>query len=359
MIEDEQRRVDGSHRRALGAIAALLALSAVVGSCTWMPDAVNPVEWYKGAKGWVSGDDKQARTANSAVKPMPGADKPFPRLSTVPERPTAEQRQQAAAERERVASTLAADRAEARYTDDVIRRQDETAPPPRPTAGAAVTPAPGITPPAPIAPPPRVTPPVPPAPAAVAAPPVAPPVASPPAPQIARTPAPRTTRRLPGLPSGQRRAPQFAALQFGAPPADIAAGLGGSGAPAARPAQGLGLDAGTATTVFFAAGSARLGAKGRAEVRRAYRAYRARGGTLRVVGHASSRTRDLDPFTHQLVNFNVSVDRANAVARELIRLGAKPEAVRVDAVSDTQPVFFEVMPSGEAGNRRTEIFLER
>lgn len=323
MTEDKRRRVDGSHRRALGAIAALLALSAVIGSCTWMPDAVNPVEWYKGAKSLVSGDDKQAPPADSAVKPMPGADKPFPRLSTVPERPTAEQTQRAATERERVASTLAADRAEARYSDDVIRRQDETAPPLAAPPAEAVTPVP------------------------------------PPLPQIARTPLPGATRRLPGVPSGQRRAPDFAALQFGAPPADIAAGLGGTAAPAARPAQGSGLDAGTVITVYFATGSARLDAEGRREVRRAYRAYRARGGTLRVVGHASSRTRDLDLVSHQMVNFNVSVDRANVVARLLIRLGAKPEAVRVDAVSDTQPVYFEVMPSGEAGNRRTEIFLER
>lgn len=330
MIRDERRRVDGSSRRALGAIATLLALSAVIGSCTWMPDAVNPVEWYKGAKG-LFGDDKQAPPAESAAQPMPGADKPFPRLSTVPERPTDEQRQREAAERNRVASTLAADRSDARYTDDVIRRQGETAPPlAAPSAGAFM--------------------------------PVSPPVAAlpasvPPAPQFARTPPPGATRRLPGIPSGQRRAPDFAALQFGAPPADIAAGLGGTAA--ARPAQGSGLDAGTAITVYFAAGSARLGAKARREVRRAYRAYRARGGTLRVVGHASSRTRDLDLVTHQMVNFNVSVDRANAVARLLIRLGAKPEAVRVDAVSDTQPIYVEVMPSGEAGNRRTEIFLER
>ncbi len=341
MTRDERRRVDGSHRRALGAIAALLALSAVIGSCTWMPDAVNPVEWYKGAKG-LFGDDKQAPPAESAVKPMPGADKPFPRLSTVPERPTDEQRQREAAERKRVASTLAADRSDARYTDDVIRRQVETTPPPQPTAGAAVPPPPRMTPSALAAPPADAVTPVP-----------------PPLPQIARTPPPGATRRLPGVPSGQRPAPDFAALQFGAPPADIAAQAGGTAAPMAAPAQGSGLDVGTMTTVYFAAGSARLGAEGRRKVRRAYRAYRARGGTLRVVGHASSRTRDLDLVTHQMVNFNVSVDRANVVARMLIRLGAKPEAVRVDAVSDTQPIYVEVMPSGEAGNRRTEIFLER
>jgi hypothetical protein len=30
----------------------------------------------------------------------------------------------------------------------------------------------------------------------------------------------------------------------------------------------------------------------------------------------------------------------------------------VDAISDAQPVYFEFMPTGEAGNRRAEIYLE-
>ena len=59
-----------------------------------------------------------------------------------------------------------------------------------------------------------------------------------------------------------------------------------------------------------------------------------------------------------MVNFKVSVDRADAVARELIRLGVNKEELVVDAISDAQPVYFEFMPTGEAGNRRAEIYLE-
>ena len=59
-----------------------------------------------------------------------------------------------------------------------------------------------------------------------------------------------------------------------------------------------------------------------------------------------------------MINFRVSVDRANAVARELIRLGSKKNQLSVDAVSDTAPLYYEVMPMGEAGNRRAEIYLE-
>ena len=81
-------------------------------------------------------------------------------------------------------------------------------------------------------------------------------------------------------------------------------------------------------------------------------------GAIRIVGHASSRTVDMDLALHNLVNFQVSLDRAQAVARELMRLGVDPRAVRVGASSDGDPVFCEVMPAGESGNRRVEIYFE-
>lgn len=83
--------------------------------------------------------------------------------------------------------------------------------------------------------------------------------------------------------------------------------------------------------------------------------FRERGGAIRVEGHASSRTRNMDPVQHHLVNFNVSLNRANAVANELIRQGVPPESVFVAAMSDSQPLFYEVMPAGDAGNQRVEI----
>lgn len=353
MTGDRRRRANSAHFHGLGGIAALLVTLVLVGACTWMPDAVNPVEWYKGTKGWITGDkDKQAAdAARKEAKPMPGADKPFPKLSTVPERPTAETRQRAAAERERVASGLIADRNQARYTDEVLGQGGAASAPPAPaqvTPPAAVTPRAVPRPPAIASAAPRRT----------------------PAPPVMRAPSPPQTAR----PAPRRSATsQISSLSFGAPPADIAASLGGSGSPSSalpvRPGspaiaslqrvQGPGLGTGQIATVYFATGSSRLNSKGRGEVRRAYQAHRERGGILRVVGHASSRTRDLDLVSHQMANFNVSLDRANAVVRELLRLGAKPEAIVIDAASDSRPVYFEVMPSGETGNRRAEIHLER
>ena len=82
------------------------------------------------------------------------------------------------------------------------------------------------------------------------------------------------------------------------------------------------------------------------------------GARLRVVGHASIRTRDLDPIEHTLVNFMMSLHRANAVAAALRASGMPADRVSVTAVGATQPRYSEAMPSGEAGNRRVEVFIE-
>ena len=48
----------------------------------------------------------------------------------------------------------------------------------------------------------------------------------------------------------------------------------------------------------------------------------------------------------------------HAVAAEFRRAGFPAERLIVDAVGDTQPVYAEVMPRAEAGNRRAELFIE-
>ena len=49
---------------------------------------------------------------------------------------------------------------------------------------------------------------------------------------------------------------------------------------------------------------------------------------MRVIGHASSRTREMDWVRHKMVNLNVSLDRANAVASVLVRSGVADEIFR-------------------------------
>jgi outer membrane protein OmpA-like peptidoglycan-associated protein len=111
-------------------------------------------------------------------------------------------------------------------------------------------------------------------------------------------------------------------------------------------------------TILFDDGSARVGRRELGILRKVTTLHRQRGGTIRVVGHASSRTRNMDKGRHRSVNYGISVERASAVARELAKLGVPNEMIVVSAMADEQPVFYEVMPSGEAGNRRAEIYID-
>ena len=87
------------------------------------------------------------------------------------------------------------------------------------------------------------------------------------------------------------------------------------------------------------------------------RQVKGQGRILYVVGHASQRTGDMDYAKHKLVNFNVSLDRANKVAGELRRLGVASAKIVVEAKGDSEPLYFEFMPDGEAKNRRVEVFI--
>lgn len=112
-------------------------------------------------------------------------------------------------------------------------------------------------------------------------------------------------------------------------------------------------------TIVFPNGSSKLSTRDRQILAQVVALQKERGGTLHVVGHSSSRTRNLSPEKHRLVNYKMSVERAKMVAKELIRRGANRRTVATAALSDTQPLYQEIMPNGEAGNRRAEIFLTR
>ncbi len=112
-----------------------------------------------------------------------------------------------------------------------------------------------------------------------------------------------------------------------------------------------------ASTIYFGHGSAQLTASERAELAEVARAAVTSGAFVQVIGHASSRTAELGLREHGMVNFTMSMRRAEAVADVLIKSGVPADRVRIEAISDSQPEFYEVMPSGEAGNRRVEVVL--
>lgn len=113
-------------------------------------------------------------------------------------------------------------------------------------------------------------------------------------------------------------------------------------------------------TIYFAGDGTALPASARNQVRVAVAAFQASGGngTIKVVGHASSRTPNMSVERHLEVIFQKSQARANTVAQALIRAGVPANRVIVEAVGDSQPIYYESMPRGEAGNRRAEIFVQ-
>ena len=110
-------------------------------------------------------------------------------------------------------------------------------------------------------------------------------------------------------------------------------------------------------TIHFASSSSMLDERDRTILGAVIQLQRERGGHVVVVGHASSHTRDMDYIAHQMVNFQVSMERAATIGNELKDLGLAGDVLEVQAVSDTAPLYTEIMPSGEAGNRRVEIYL--
>ncbi len=284
----------------------------------------------------------------------PNADQPFPVLGTVPSRPAGIDDR--TARRNQVQSGLVADRNRARHV--AINPGTASAP-----AGAAITgapPAPAVSPPPPARPQlgPRVGAP--------------PPVTSsnqafqaaiaqqaagnvtPRPPFQSVVPGPVRRNTIP-VPPSTRGSPVLT------PPAGVS---GVRQLRIARPQAawsgpfGPGPRSVSVGTVHFANGSAVIDGKYEKTLRSIVGMHKQRGGMIRVIGHASSRTRDTRPLAHQLANFRISVARAKAVAERLMRYGAPASAVAFSGVADRQRIYHEFMPLGEAGNRRAEIYLD-
>lgn len=351
---------------ANGLIAALAALMVLSG-CSSVPDYANPVEWYNSTVDFFDDDAPPP----IPVADVPGANEPFPELSSTPETPL---RVIQLGTLDSVGEGLLADRANAQYTDDVIRAGGDPtlAEPPTfqaetPTFQAEAPalqtlqqpPVPALQPSTsvPIAPLAQVT------------------------QQAALQPAvmqadllqPRAVDR------GIDVKTAFANLFTASGPLGVAPAGSGTlfiAAPSAAPtASSSGLQSTAsliagwasntgalfgetkAAVIYFALGSAHINKRGRAALHKVADYLKQGGGTLRVVGHASNRTKELSATSHELINFNVSFNRARAVADALIGHGIAPGRIEVVALSDSEPVYQEWMPSGEAGNRRAEVFI--
>lgn len=332
-----------------------------------------------------------------------------PDLASLPDRPATA----TAAQQQQTAQSLAADGAQVQYSADVLRGGTEAAapvpgaagpviaaaaPPPPAARAAPSNDAPPTTEAAPTAQPSNDAPPSAEAPAAPAAPAAVPGAVVRPAPSVAANPAPSG-----GEPAVPANTPVRAASLAGPAPSDSALGFKPSAAPPLDPsinqwvaapivsryrqtASNAGISAPTAVAavpargvsdmggavvaniagatptavVYFPGDGTTLSAAARGQIRSAVQAFKAGGGTgtIRVIGHASSRTANMPIEKHMEVIFDKSQKRANAVAQELIHEGVPADKVLVEAVGDSQPVYYESMPKGEDGNRRAEIFVQ-
>ncbi len=329
-------------------------------ACSAVPDALNPAEWYNNTVDFFSGEDDQGKVADQK---NPGEDQPFPTLASVPKAPANSANQ-----------GLVAD-VEGRKYADSIARQGEA--PKTAMANAAPAPAAAV---APAQPAPAATPvisvtqtPVPAAP--IAAP--QQPMKAPAAVQSAPQPAPQVA----ALPTGQP-ANSMSPLE-GDPYATVVVSSSGieidgsavslpekpvlasvreqpeeaMPAPMPRRFQTPTSDGARIATILFDNGSHALDNNDRQILGEVVLLQKERGGMVRVVGHSSSRTRDMDPVRHAMINYKLSADRANKIATALIRQGMPAEVLMVDSLSDTMPLYSENMPSGEAGNRRAEVYF--
>ena len=111
-------------------------------------------------------------------------------------------------------------------------------------------------------------------------------------------------------------------------------------------------------TINFYSGSSQVDGSGLSKIKKVAKIAKEREAKIKIVGHASRRTKDMPLAKHKLVNFNISDKRAQSVADVFIKKYNFPSNnIFTEAVSDTKPLFKENMPAGTKANQRTEIFL--
>ena len=387
-------------RSSLRSSVTAFITAGVVAGCSSIPDAINPVEWYSNSVEFFA-DENAAYTKNNQATPTQqkavaaiDAATSFPKLATVDQ-----QRQRAAAR----GKGLVADVKGRKYAP-VIARQGvavnalNAAPSKPPALTAALAPA--AQPKAPVALAPAAQPkaPVALAPAAQPKAPVLTARASDLAATAQPTPLPslsstvvlgqnnfqaRFARRLAEIKAEAAKSTQFVQSRalvsntnvietVVVSSSGIETGFGRQATQlaqaavqvnrqltyVAQPMSPLSANTVRVATIRFENGSAKLSTRDRQILANVIRLKKERGGRIRVVGHASSRTRNTDPVKHKMINFRVSAARADVIAKTLVRMGADRAQLQIDAISDSSPEFLEVMPTGEAGNRRAEIYLE-
>lgn len=284
-------------------------------------DAANPVNWFEGDE------------------TVPGSDQEYPNLGAVPDRPIEPEIKR---EYDELKSGLVADTAQAQYSDQVLRSQAV------PNANLSLLQAKTL--PDPQTP---VEPPV-----ASAIPTVTATGLTPSVNALAPTPAPTAEPLTQPSSSGQL------ALN---PPAS-AAGLAGASTPSpdVMPNQNTNTTPAPAAlipkliaTIYFADGSASLTAADKSVVAQVFEIYKQGGKAIFITGHSSSPANAADQLQAGLINFKMSLNRANAVADAFNAHGIPKRNISVEARGSKNPRYVESNAAGIAGNRRAEIYIAK
>ena len=110
-------------------------------------------------------------------------------------------------------------------------------------------------------------------------------------------------------------------------------------------------------TINFNSGSSSINKEGYNKIKKVLKLANDKNAIVKIVGHASTRTKDMDILKHKMVNFVISDKRAQAVASVFVKNKFPLDKLITEAVSDSKPIFHEVMPAGTSANQRTEIYL--
>jgi outer membrane protein OmpA-like peptidoglycan-associated protein len=127
-------------------------------------------------------------------------------------------------------------------------------------------------------------------------------------------------------------------------------------ASAANPAMAASAQVGA---IVFAENSSAVPSGGAAVLQQVAAAYKASGGTLRVVGHTNARQLDADPEKDRIAKFDLSLARANAVAAELVKLGVERDTIVTAGVGDSAPAAPPDDAARAAENARVDVFLDK
>ena len=353
--------------RVLGG-AAIAAVILPLAGCSHVPDAVNPVAWYRDVAGTSKADAEDANQRNQQNLEA-GAKQPYPNLGTVPNVPSGAT---STIDREKLVKGLIADRTNAKYSSEQLQAGSQLAsiaPPPPPVklappsaspttaanaptsaATATTTAAPSNSNPRPATPATAATPTkstaqgqvreAPPQESTLTSPTIQnvptgqtslPP--PPPPANVARTtppPVPTVTEETPGSPP-----PPTAAAAQPAPAAPAGVRAGGQPSLAMRtPATAPNPVSVSVGDIAFAQGSSDLAETQRSALTEIAGLYKQTGGEVRVVGHAEPGNNS-DTARQRIAGLDLALDRANAVAQALAQLGVPPRDIRVEAAPAT------------------------